>query len=141
MKMLCLRLAPHLLLKIYFLFLHKCRIWSKNMLTYVLALPAFFFQNGVHCYWKVDIFDDECASIKCMSRKVMRIQYYKKSGIFKNIWTQLSSFGNLKPRKDEFRGAVVAIVEVQNSITGILLILFFSGHIIVITKHPKISSL
>ena len=71
----------------------------------------------------------------------MRIQYYKKSSIFKNIWTQLSSFGNLKPRKDEFSGAVVAIVEVQNSITGILLILFFSGHIIVITKHPKISAL
>ena len=77
-----------------------------------------------------------------MSRKVMRIQYSKKTGIFKNIWTQLlNSFGNLKPRKDKFRGAVVAIVEVQNSITGILLILFFSGHIIVITKHPKISAL
>ena len=136
MKMLCLRLAPHLLLKIYFLLLHKCRIWSKNMLTYVLALSAFFFQNGVHCYWKIDTFDDECASVKCMPRKVMRIQYYKKSGIFKNIWTQLSSFG-----KDEFRGAVVPIVEVQNSITGILLILFFSGHIIVKNKHPKISAL
>ena len=53
----------------------------------------------------------------------------------------IEKFWKLKPRKDQFRGAVVAIVEVQNSITGILLILFFSGHIIVKTKYPKISAL
>ena len=41
---------PYSVEGIYFLFLNKCRIWSKNMLTYVLALLAFFFQNGVHCY-------------------------------------------------------------------------------------------